>query len=91
MLTNCFNLNRIKATTYDPKWSSKTWEWNKDFTVLTDEAKKGNSQAINDPRPEKVPTWVYFAIGGLILLVLLLILLLLILKKRRKKKEVEEK
>ena len=82
---------RIKATTDDPKWSSKTWEWNKDFTVLPDEAKKGNSQAINDPRPGKVPTWVYFAIGGLILLVLLLILLLLILKKRRKKKEVEEK
>lgn len=31
---------RIKATTDDPKWPSKTWEWNKDFTVLPDEAKK---------------------------------------------------
>ncbi|GHU36616.1 cell surface protein [Bacilli bacterium] len=81
---------RIKATTDDPKWSSKTWEWNKDFTVLPDEAKKVNSQAINDPRPDKIPTWLYFAIGGLLLLILLLLLLFLLLRKRRKKEKEED-
>ncbi|GAB2023426.1 DUF916 and DUF3324 domain-containing protein [Pseudolactococcus yaeyamensis] len=81
---------RIKATTDDPKWSSKTWEWNKDFTVLPNEAKKANSQAINDPRPEKLPMWVFFAIGGLLLLILLLLFLFLLLRKRRNKEEEEE-
>lgn len=81
---------RIKATTDDPKWSSKTWEWNKDFTVLPEEAKKVNSQAINDPRPDKIPTWVFFAIGGLLLLILLLLFLFLLLRKRRKKEDKED-
>ncbi|WP_332406672.1 DUF916 and DUF3324 domain-containing protein [Pseudolactococcus laudensis] len=78
---------RIKATTDDPKWPSKTWEWNKDFTVLPDEAKKINSQAINDPRPEKLPIWVFIAIGGLVLLILLLLVLFILSRKRRKKEE----
>ncbi len=78
---------RIKATTDDPKWASKTWEWNKDFTVLPDNAKKANDEAINDPKPGGLPKWIFIAICGLLAIILLLLFLFIILGKRRKKEK----
>ncbi|MGO3297898.1 MAG: DUF916 and DUF3324 domain-containing protein [Pseudolactococcus laudensis] len=78
---------RIKATTDDPKWASKTWEWNMDFTVLPDKAKKVNDEAINDPKPGGLPKWIFIAICGLLAIILLLLFLFIILGKRRKKEK----
>lgn len=81
---------RIKATTDDPKWASKTWEWNMDFTVLPDKAKKVNDEAINDPKPGGLPKGIFYAIISLLAIILLLLFLLIILGKRRKKEKEKE-
>ncbi|MGX6962083.1 DUF916 and DUF3324 domain-containing protein [Vagococcus xieshaowenii] len=72
---------KLIATTDDPKWESQKWEWSEDFTITSDEAKKINAEAINDP-DQPTAWWIYVVIGlGIVIIVLLLIL---VLKKRKK-------
>lgn len=71
---------RLSATSDDPKWDSQTWEWNQDFTITADDARRLNEEALNDPEP---PTnWLIYVIAGLAILVLILLILLIRKRKR---------
>ena len=76
---------KIKVTTKDRKWDTKTWEWSEDFTVTADEAKKNNEEAINDPKAESINIW--WIIGGILLLLLIVALIVYLIMKRRNEKE----
>lgn len=76
---------KLTAKTEDPKWDAKRWEWSQDFTITSDEAKKLNSEAINDPQVP-TPWWIYVLIGlGIVIIVILV--LLLVKRTRDKKRE----
>jgi hypothetical protein len=76
---------KVKATTTDPKWSKKTWTWSMDFTILNEESKKLNKEAINDPEPEK--SMLGWILAIIVLVILVLILIFFLIFKRRKKDE----
>lgn len=81
----------LKATTTDPKWEKKTWEWTKDFSIKAADAQKLNQQAINDAKAKKDWTlWLVLACVVLGLFVLSMILLIIKRKKRQKEKEIEQ-
>ncbi|MDR0922454.1 MAG: DUF916 and DUF3324 domain-containing protein [Lactobacillales bacterium] len=75
---------KVTATTADNKWARKTWTWSMDFTILNEEAKELNSEAINDPEPEKAINWWLLA---LLVLCFALIGTLFFLLLKRKKQE----
>ncbi|EAD5716526.1 TPA: DUF916 and DUF3324 domain-containing protein [Listeria innocua] len=62
------------------------WEWTKDFTISSDEAKKANDKALG---LEKDYTWLYIT-GGIILLLILITVTYLIGRRTAKKKDDEE-
>nr|MBO1341094.1 DUF916 and DUF3324 domain-containing protein [Enterococcus sp. 665A] len=70
---------RLTATSDDPKWTSQRWEWNKDFTITANDARKLNEEALNDP--EQPTNWLLYVI--LALAILILILLVLLIRKRK--------
>ncbi|EAE8347168.1 DUF916 and DUF3324 domain-containing protein [Listeria monocytogenes] len=61
------------------------WEWTKEFTITSDEAKKANNVALG---LEKDYTWMYIAGGGL-LLILIITATYFIGRRSAKKKEAE--
>ncbi|HHQ0975828.1 TPA: DUF916 and DUF3324 domain-containing protein [Listeria innocua] len=62
------------------------WEWTKDFTISSDEAKKANDKALG---LEKDYTWLYIT-GGILLLLILITVTYLIGRRTAKKKDDEE-
>ncbi|MDR2833902.1 MAG: DUF916 and DUF3324 domain-containing protein [Streptococcaceae bacterium] len=77
---------RVKVVTQDPKdgFTDKTWEWNMDFTVLPQEAKAINNEALNDPIYEK--EWMdylkeYWWVVAIVLVLLLLLIFFLIFRR----------
>ncbi|EAC9041728.1 DUF916 and DUF3324 domain-containing protein [Listeria monocytogenes] len=62
------------------------WEWTREFTISSDEAKKANEKALG---LEKDYTWMYIA-GGLLLFILLIIATYSIGKRAAKKKQQDE-
>lgn len=80
---------KMTAKAVDPKWEAKTWEWTQDFTITSEEARKLNEEAINDPHQE-TQWWLYALIGLGIVLILGLLLFLLLKRRKRKQREKEE-
>ncbi|MGM0240200.1 DUF916 and DUF3324 domain-containing protein [Enterococcus sp. AZ103] len=76
----------VKATTTDPKWAEKTWEWTEDFTITENEVREYSSKAINDPEVEE-SNWTWLIILLIVILIILLLILLFVLYRRKKKKE----
>ena len=76
----------LKATTTDPKWEKKTWEWTKNFSIKADEAEKMNAQAINDAK-EKHNWTLCLILACLILALLFSIFIFLLIKRRKRQKE----
>ena len=77
----------LKATTTDPKWEKKTWEWTKDFTVKADDAKKFNQQAINDATAKSNWT-LWLILSSIFILLIIIIFFFLLLKRKKRQKEV---
>lgn len=77
----------MKATTTDPKWEKKTWEWTKDFTVKADDAKKFNQQAINDATAKSNWT-LWLILSSIFILLIIIIFFFLLLKRKKRQKEV---
>lgn len=80
---------KLKVTTDDSKWDSKTWEWTEDFTVTADEARKHNKAAINDPETEADNFWLLI-VGGAVLFILVLLLIYILMKRNMLKKQQEQ-
>jgi len=59
---------KVTATTKDAKWKAKTWHWQRDFKITTEQARQSNRQAKNDPEAP-ISIWWYvlavIAIAGL--------------------------
>ncbi|MBC1376075.1 DUF916 and DUF3324 domain-containing protein [Listeria farberi] len=62
------------------------WEWTRDFTISSDEAKKANKKALG---LEKDYTWMYI-VGGLLLFILIIIATYFVGKRAAKKKDDEK-
>ncbi|GAX47525.1 DUF916 and DUF3324 domain-containing protein [Pseudolactococcus reticulitermitis] len=75
----------LKATTTDPKWEKKTWEWTKNFSIKADEAKKFNQQAINDVTAKT--NWILWLILAGSVIVLFIICFIFLLMKRKKRQQ----
>ena len=75
----------LRATTTDPKWEKKTWEWTKDFTIKADDAKKFNQQAINDATAKT--NWVLWLILASVAILLIIITFIFLLIKRKKRQK----
>lgn len=76
---------RLKATTTDPKWEKKTWEWTKNFSIKADESEKMNAQAINDAKAKH--NWTLCLILACLILALLFSIFIFLLIKRRKRQK----
>ncbi|RJZ17285.1 hypothetical protein DYZ49_00462 [Listeria monocytogenes] len=63
------------------------WEWTKEFTISSDQAKKANKAALG---LEKDYTWMYI-VGGVLLFILLIITTYFVGKRAAKKKQENEK
>lgn len=63
------------------------WEWTKEFTISSDQAKKANKAALG---LEKDHTWMYI-VGGVLLFILLIITTYFVGKRAAKKKQENEK
>ncbi len=63
------------------------WEWTKEFTISSDQAKKANKVALG---LEKDYTWMYI-VGGVLLFILLIIATYFVGKRAAKKKQENEK
>ncbi|WP_270997629.1 DUF916 and DUF3324 domain-containing protein [Listeria seeligeri] len=68
------------------KTADDTWEWTKDFTISSDDAKKANDTALG---LEKDYTWLYIA-GGILLLLLIITTTYFIGRRAAKKKQKDE-
>ncbi|PZG47241.1 cell surface protein [Listeria ivanovii] len=68
------------------KTADATWEWTKDFTISSDEAKKANDTALG---LEEDYTWMYIT-GGILLLLLIITATYFIGRRAAKKKQKEE-
>ncbi|SJZ61822.1 protein of unknown function [Pilibacter termitis] len=77
----------LEVISEDPKWESKNWRWEKDFTITKEEAEKINKESLNDPKPEEtIPVWLIvlltvFGLGFVSLLVYIIV------SKKRKRRE----
>jgi len=53
---------KVTATTKDEKWTSKTWHWQRDFKITTEQARQSNRQAKNDPEAPISIWWYVLAV-----------------------------
>ena len=83
--------DKLKAGTYLLKMkvnsSSGEWEFEKEFTVSKEEAKKYNEQDVTI----KEDYTLYYVIGGIVLLILIQIIVTIIVKKSKKKSNSKRK
>lgn len=53
---------KVTATTKDKKWTAKTWHWQRDFKITTEQARQSNRQAKNDPEAPISIWWYVLAV-----------------------------
>ncbi len=66
----------------ESKETGQKWDWNKDFAITRQEAKKLNDKAIELDKDNKL---LYIIIGLLIAIIIILIILVIFIKKKNKK------
>ncbi|MGX7419385.1 DUF916 and DUF3324 domain-containing protein [Carnobacterium gallinarum] len=77
-----------KASAGETEEMNRVWDFEEDFTITADEAKKINDKAL-ELEKEPIQWWIYAIIGGLLLLLLLVIAYLI--KRHLDKKKEEER